>query len=92
MENLTLTPEAIKYLIGKTIYSADGESITLSDGRRIYLEQDEIDTLNDSIDDSEEQSFPYKVIVDGECVAEISTLSDAYECASEYNGKATIVF
>lgn len=49
MENLTLTPEAINYLIGKTIYSADVDSITLSDGRRIYLEQDEIDFLNDSV-------------------------------------------
>lgn len=92
MENLTLTPEAINYLIGKTIYSADGDSITLSDGRRIYLDAEEIQTLNDSTDDSDEQSFHYKVVVDGECVAEISTLSDAYECASEYNGKATIVF
>ncbi len=50
MKKLTLTPEAINYLIGQKIYWADGYSITLSDGRKIYLEQDDIDTLNDSFD------------------------------------------
>jgi len=47
MENLTLTPEAINYVIRLTIYSADGDSITLSDGRKIYLNQDDIESLND---------------------------------------------
>ena len=48
MTTKSFSEETKEYLIGKTIVSVSDNYIVLSDGCRIYIEDAEIDFLNDN--------------------------------------------
>ena len=51
MTSITFKEATIKLLVGKSIISVGWNYITLDNGLRIYLEESEIDFLNEGWDD-----------------------------------------